>query len=275
MDRINDQLDKAKTKLSDLKSAAAQLSDSVKSNVLSSANITRGAGGDKPVTVASIMGGLVQSRDKATAFADALKRLGSRGLSKDLLRQVAESGIEGGGLETAGALLGASGSEIGSINSLQGQIGSAAKAAGKTTADALYASQIKAQEKLVKSLASQQARLEKAMDLLAKAIEKSISRAIGKKAAGGIIGAATGGARGGLTWVGEQGPEIVRLPYGSRVYSNPDSRRMAAGMGGGGQPIIVHQTITLDGRVLARQIFDPLRGEIRRQGGLKALAPTP
>lgn len=34
--------------------------------------------------------------------------------------------------------------------------------------------------------------------------------------------------RGGLTWVGEQGPELVSLPKGSRIYSNPESERLAA-----------------------------------------------
>lgn len=34
--------------------------------------------------------------------------------------------------------------------------------------------------------------------------------------------------RGGLTWVGEQGPELVSLPQGSRIYSNPESERLAA-----------------------------------------------
>lgn len=40
---------------------------------------------------------------------------------------------------------------------------------------------------------------------------------------GEIGGAATGGDRSGLVWVGEQGPELVRLPTGSTVRSNPDS----------------------------------------------------
>ncbi|PSK96703.1 TP901 family phage tail tape measure protein [Haloactinopolyspora alba] len=35
--------------------------------------------------------------------------------------------------------------------------------------------------------------------------------------------------RGGLTWVGEEGPEIVSLPRGSDIYSNAESRAMASG----------------------------------------------
>jgi hypothetical protein len=50
---------------------------------------------------------------------------------------------------------------------------------------------------------------------------------------GGIVGAAGGGARGGLTLVGEQGPELVRLPFGSTVHSNPDSEQMATAMASG------------------------------------------
>lgn len=34
--------------------------------------------------------------------------------------------------------------------------------------------------------------------------------------------------RGGLTWLGEGGPELVRLPQGSQIYSNQESRQIAA-----------------------------------------------
>jgi hypothetical protein len=51
---------------------------------------------------------------------------------------------------------------------------------------------------------------------------------------GGIVGAAGGGPRSNMTWVGENGPELVNLSPGSTVYSAGDSKRMAAGMGGGG-----------------------------------------
>lgn len=50
------------------------------------------------------------------------------------------------------------------------------------------------------------------------------------RAAGGEVGtAATGGDRSGLVWVGEQGPELVRLPTGSTVRSHPDSMAALAG----------------------------------------------
>lgn len=40
--------------------------------------------------------------------------------------------------------------------------------------------------------------------------------------------------RGGLTWVGERGPELIDLPQGSKVYSNPESMQIARESQGGG-----------------------------------------
>ncbi|MGW1808247.1 phage tail tape measure protein [Streptomyces sp. NPDC002078] len=229
--KINAALSSAKDKLTSLKDSASQLSDSVKSNLISSANITKAAGNNQGgmLTLAAVRAGMVVSRDKVLAFANALKRLAAKGYSKSIIQQVAEAGIDGGGLETAGALLEASASEVKSMNSLQGQIESAAGSAGKTTASAVYDAAIKAQAKVVDKLTRQQASLEKAMASLAKSMEQLLRRALGHKAAGGVVGmAASGGLRSSLTWVGEQGPELLDLPAGSRVFSNPDSRRMWA-----------------------------------------------
>ncbi|WP_318205397.1 phage tail protein [Streptomyces sp. SCL15-4] len=219
-------LDKAKDKLSDLKNASSQLASSVKGNLISSANITKGASGEGTVTLSSIRSNMRMSKDKVTAFASALKQLRAKGFSKSIIQQVAEAGIDGGGLETAGALLQASASEIKTINDTQAQIEAAAGSAGKTAADAVYDKAIKQQERYVKALEVQQKLLTRAMDRLAKVMEQSIKSALGKKASGGIVGAAaSGGLRSGLTLVGEQGPELAELPMGSRVWSNPDTRR--------------------------------------------------
>jgi hypothetical protein len=84
---------------------------------------------------------------------------------------------------------------------------------------------------------------------------------------GGVIGAAGGGPRSRLTLVGEQGPELIDLAPGSRVRSNPDTKRMLAGghAGGGGQPIVVQ--LQLEGRQVAEVLIDPLRGVIQGKGG--------
>lgn len=46
--------------------------------------------------------------------------------------------------------------------------------------------------------------------------------------------------RGGLTWVGEQGPELIELPRGSKVYSNQKSMEMVKSAGKG-----ITQNITI------------------------------
>ncbi|WP_244164649.1 phage tail protein [Streptomyces silaceus] len=289
---VTKSLEKAKSKLDDLKNSASQLRDSVKNNVLSSANITKGGADGAPITTASVMAGLTRSRDQASAFASALKGLRKKGLSKDLINQIAEAGIDGGGLQTAGALLGASKSEIASMNKLQRQIGSSASSAGKTAADSMYGSAIRNQTAVVKALTSQQKRLEKAMDKLAHTMEKAIERAFRRKATGGIVGAAAvGGPRSGLTWVGEQGPELADLPVGSRVYSSPDSMRKAqapwasmlntpprraaaAARGtapapaGGERPIVIQ--VSFGTKELGELVIDPVRSAVRARGGLKA-----
>lgn len=63
---------------------------------------------------------------------------------------------------------------------------------------------------------------------------------------GGIKGAATGGPQSGLTEVGEEGPELVRLPTGAMVYPKANRNQMMAGGGGGARSIEV--TLRLEGR---------------------------
>lgn len=181
LSRVTKSLDKAKEKLDELKQQAKQTKESVKSGVLSATNITGAAQGDAPLTVAGLMARQRQSVDKAGAFSKALKDLQARGVSKTIIQQIAEAGIEGGGLETAGALLSASGSELASINAMQKQIDAFAAGAGNTAADALYGAGIKAAEGLVKGLTKQKKAIEKAMMDIAKSMEKAIKKALGIK----------------------------------------------------------------------------------------------
>ena len=90
-----------------------------------------------------------------------------------------------------------------------------------------------------------------------------------RRAHGGMIGtAATGGIRGNLTMVGEQGPELVQLPTGSRVRSNPDTRRILGGSGriNGAAPAAALM-IDAAGDDLSQLLLKILRHAIRDQGG--------
>lgn len=81
---------------------------------------------------------------------------------------------------------------------------------------------------------------------------------------GGVVGAATGGMHGGLRMVGEHGPELVDLPPGTQVHSNPDTERMM-GSGGGSLPPIVVQLVA-DARLLAEVLVEPTRELVRTLG---------
>ena len=87
-----------------------------------------------------------------------------------------------------------------------------------------------------------------------------------RKATGGNIGsAATGGARSNMTLVGEQGPEMVDLAPGSRVRSNPDTRRLLGGQGGAdGSATFVFKS---SGRRVDDFLLEILREAIHQRGG--------
>jgi hypothetical protein len=60
--------------------------------------------------------------------------------------------------------------------------------------------------------------------------------------------AGTSSSRSGLAWVGERGPELMRLPQGTQILSNAQSRSMMADS----QPLVIHNYTKLDGQVIAR-----------------------
>jgi hypothetical protein len=87
----------------------------------------------------------------------------------------------------------------------------------------------------------------------------------GGLASGGIKGAASGMIGDGLTWTGENGPELLDLPPGTRVHSNPDSMRIAAAAADRGAAGPMQVNLVVDGRVLAEVLMDPQREIVRMQ----------
>ena len=76
-------------------------------------------------------------------------------------------------------------------------------------------------------------------------------------ARGGITGS-------GLSIVGERGPELVKLPMGSRVFSNTNSRKMISNGG------VNNITVNVQGRIGAsdtelRQIASKIGGMINKE----------
>jgi hypothetical protein len=83
----------------------------------------------------------------------------------------------------------------------------------------------------------------------------------------GIQGHDYGGAAGGMAVVGEAGPELVKLPFGSTVYPTGQSKTMAQQMGGGGgvtRVIFAPEGITDE---LGRAILKWIQDSVRTEGG--------
>jgi len=84
----------------------------------------------------------------------------------------------------------------------------------------------------------------------------------------GIPGMATGGtvARSGLSWVGEQGPELLRLPAGAEIIPNAPSMAMVANQNGG--DIVINNIINVPPGTsadVAPAIAREVTKELRRQ----------
>jgi hypothetical protein len=95
--------------------------------------------------------------------------------------------------------------------------------------------------------------------------------------------------------VGEHGPELLDLPVASRVWSNPDSKRMqqqawasmlneprggsrpAVGMtpagGGGGQPLVIQ--LKIGEREFGELWLDVGRKQVRSRGSIEATLRPP
>ncbi|MEJ8671858.1 hypothetical protein WKI71_36495 [Streptomyces sp. MS1.AVA.1] len=268
--KITKSLESAKTKLDGLKDAAASLKSGVRSGIIGSTNITRAAQGDGPVTVASIMGGMRQSHDKASAFSKALKDLKGKGLDKGLIQEIAQAGIEGGGLETAGALLRASSSEISSLNQFRIGIVKSADSAGTTAADAMYGAGIRAAEGLVKGLESQKKSLEKSMLDLAKFMEKSIKKALGIKSPSKVmeqVGDFTAqGFADGIRKnraIQQAWASMLNTPQGG--MSHAQGRGAVVGAGGKGEPLVIE--LRSSGSEIDEMLLKILRKAINVRGG--------
>jgi TP901 family phage tail tape measure protein len=81
--------------------------------------------------------------------------------------------------------------------------------------------------------------------------------------------------RGGLTWVGEQGPELMNLPSGTRIWDAQESVRMAtagrsSGGGGGGSDDL--GTLTVVVKSETGEVIEQKLVKVKRKRGGRALA---
>ncbi|MEU5130033.1 phage tail tape measure protein [Streptomyces mobaraensis] len=177
-DRITGALKQAEDKLKELRQSWNQTRDQVAGNIVQPFTITRAMGGGLDLTAGTILDRLAGDATKARAFAQQLASLRKRGLSGSLIEQIASAGVQGGGA-TAEALLRATPAQIKALNKQQAALADAGRAAGATTADALYGAGINAAKGVVAGLKAQRAAIETAMLEIAKGMQRAIKRALG------------------------------------------------------------------------------------------------
>ncbi|MFE1543604.1 hypothetical protein ACFW61_24430 [Streptomyces microflavus] len=168
---------KAATKaVGDQIKARDKLAADVRKGVLDSANITANAGGG-PVNAQTILAQLTQKMNQAKTFAAQLATLRKKGVSSDLIAQIAQAGVEQGSA-AATALSMANQGEIRQINATQANLVGAASAAGSTAGTAMYGAGIQAAQGLVKGLRSQQKAIEKQMATIALSMTRAIKKSL-------------------------------------------------------------------------------------------------
>lgn len=221
--------------------------------------------GSVQLTSQDVVANMREQVAKARKFAAQLQALRKKGLSTELVQQIASAGVDQGGA-TAAALATANRSQIADINKLQKSAKYAARSVGSAAADSMYKSGIDSAKGLIKGLQSQQRNIDKQMVRIANSMKTAIRRSLGIHSPSTVMAelgdytaqgmaqgiesgthhAVTAAARMAGAVAGAAMPQVSRLPV--RAW-NP-------GVDGQGRDQMVEVTtvVQLDRDVLLRQV---------------------
>lgn len=275
--KVTASLASAKSKLDDLKNSAAQLKSSVASSVMQNAGIVTQAPQEGfSLTSQDVVNNMAAEVSKSLTFSKQLQELKKRGLSGDLLAQIASAGVDQGGA-TAAALAGASDAQLKQLNNMQGQLKSSANKAGSAVSDAMYGAGIRAAEGLVKGLERKQKAIENAMLRIAKGMEKAIKHALKIKSPSQVmadlgdytaLGLAHGIQRSSKHAVIAARGMAMSVAQGATLTSGPTWT--GAPLSGGRSPkteVHHHMHLTVEGHVLTeRKLRDVVQEQMLRLG---------
>lgn len=169
----------ANTALSTLQQSFDSLNSSVAQSVVSFGAISKVA--KYGTSVQTIINQLQTDVSKSNEFAAQLEGLKAKGLSGDIISQIAQLGATGGGGAAATSLLTGSAAQIAQLNSLQGQLVKAGDRTGLVTADAMYGAGKAAAQGIVDGLESEKDKLTAAMTALGNQMVKAMKQALGIK----------------------------------------------------------------------------------------------
>jgi len=261
----------ASSEVQGLKSQLDALKGSVVSVDIIKKNVVSGdeSGGIQPVTslAAPTLPGpptitgeaLTKAQEQAQAYADAIKQI-----QYDL---TVGNETFAASFQAASDLVSQNGTLMQNIFVGMGEAIMQTAAAGKTSLTDFANAATAAAAKIIKSYIQQgvAAAVSRALgtgifpyNLILGGIAGAAASALFTKAIGaiGVKGFAKGTnyAPGGMALVGEQGPELVNLPTGSQVFSNPRTRSMLNGRGGENREISLTGEFALFGSDLLLMI---------------------
>jgi len=152
---------------------AKSFMDSVKDSIFGSVNIT-----DMGRSAKAIIMNFQKVIKSSLDFNKNIKALQAAGLGQDAIKQIIEAGSQVGG-QTAQALLRGGPDAIAEVNSLFGQLTSAAGAVSETAGQALFGSGVDLSNGLINGLLSQEEQLKLAADQLATAFQTQFNKRLG------------------------------------------------------------------------------------------------
>ncbi|MEU2426892.1 phage tail tape measure protein [Streptomyces sp. NPDC007851] len=262
---------------SKLKSLQKQWSDQVKSTAdgikQGFSIVTEAPQEGVALTAQDVLNKMRDQMAKAVQFSAQLQALKKKGLSSDLIAQIAAAGVDQGGA-TAAALAGASKAQIDQINAVNKTTNAAATNAGKAVADSMYGSGIKAAQGLVRGLQSQEKKIEQQMLRIAKSMQKAIKKALGIHSPSRVFAAIGQWIPRGLAVGVDDGATHATSAIGRLAASMvgagdfTGSGLSLAGASGGGT--VIHQTtvhVEVKGHVLSeKNLRDVVEKQMLRLG---------
>ncbi|MFD9564340.1 phage tail tape measure protein [Streptomyces sp. NPDC059994] len=179
-DTVASRLKDAQKRLSDLQKDWTKERDSVAQGIMQGASVITAAPEGRGVNSFDVVDQMRQKVAQAQQFAANLRALQKKGLSSDMVQQLATAGVDQAGA-TVQALAAGTKGQIQEMNKLQSSLKGAANSTGAAVADSMYGAGIKSAQGLVKGLQSQEAAIEKQMMRIALAMQKAIKHALGIK----------------------------------------------------------------------------------------------
>ncbi|EAG5084711.1 tail tape measure protein [Listeria monocytogenes] len=215
-DKVVAQLKAANTKMAGLTKQSKEYAASITEKMQSYGSISN----VDPENPQSIQAEMQKRLKEIKAFQANVEKLRKKGVSKDIISDILESGVENGS-SYAQALAKSDAKTIKAINSTQNQINSASKSMGNTAANAMYSAGINAAKGLINGLNSQKKQLENTAKSIANTITNSVKKALrihspsrvaielGKFFTGGLGNGVLAGAKGAVQSTNKMVDKVV------------------------------------------------------------------